>query len=108
MDAVFEMSMRDFVCELLRLFGAKRQRDGVWLLFGRRVADETSEFGIAANEVGWRRWNVQSAAALVGPDGTIFWSTRPSCETRRVWSISELVRSVGYCRLKEEAAHAEQ
>jgi hypothetical protein len=106
MHVVFKMTPRDFVCELLGLFGAKRQRDGVWPIRGRHVADERSEMAIVATELGWRKWNIKSASVLVSQDGEVFWTTRPGFEAHRIWSVSELVRSIGYCRLKEEAAHA--
>lgn len=105
----FSMSGRDFVGGVLRLFGAARQRDGLWPFLGRRVADETGCFNIGAHELGWRRWRLRLGSSaepvvLISPGGEIFWSTTGRGAPHRIWSISELVRSIGYCLPMRRAA----
>ncbi|MCD9228945.1 hypothetical protein LPV64_08740, partial [Ralstonia pseudosolanacearum] len=94
------MDRRDFVGGVLRMFGAVRQRDGVWPFFASSVGDETGDCNIGAHELGWRCWHIRPSrgpSVLISPTGKIFWSSTRLGTPHRLFSIGDLVRSIGYC-----------
>ncbi|MGY3551197.1 hypothetical protein [Bradyrhizobium sp. USDA 4469] len=105
--ATFEMDRREFVCGVLRMFGAVRQRDGVWPLFASRVGDETGDYNIGAHELGWRCWHIRPGrgpSVLISPTGEIFWISRRFGTPNRLFSVRDLIRSLGYCLPIKRAA----
>ncbi|WP_425952870.1 hypothetical protein [Ralstonia pseudosolanacearum] len=103
----FAMDRRDFVGGVLRMFGAVRQRDGVWPFFASGVGDETGDCNIGAHELGWRCWHIRPSrgpSVLISPTGKIFWSSTRFGTPHRLFLISDLIRSIGYCLPIQRAA----